>query len=51
MKQKFQCVKAAISKKLPWLVGVIIIIQPMLDVLSYFLGEMGNNSLSTALRF
>ena len=51
MKQKFQCVKAAISKKLPWLVGAIIIIQPMLDVLSYFLGEMGNNSLSTALRF
>mgnify|MGYP003375502427 CR=1 FL=1 len=51
MKQKFQCVKAAISKKLPWLVGAILIIQPMLDVLSYFLGEMGNNSLSTALRF
>ena len=51
MKQKFQTVKDAIVGKLPWIVGVIIVVQPLLDVLSYFLGELGNNSLSTALRF
>lgn len=51
MKQKFQTVKDAIVGKLPWIVGVIIVVQPVLDVLSYFLGELGNNSLSTALRF
>lgn len=51
MKQKFQTVKDAIVGKLPWIVGFIIVVQPLLDVLSYFLGELGNNSLSTALRF
>ena len=51
MKQNFQRVKEAIDGKLHWIVGIIIVIQPALDVLSYFLGELGNNSLSTALRF
>ncbi len=51
MKQMYQTMKEAIVGKLPWIVGTIIVIQPLLDVLSYFLGEMGSNSLSTALRF
>ncbi len=51
MKKMYQTMKEAIVGKLPWIVGAIIVIQPLLDVLSYFLGEMGNNSLSTALRF
>lgn len=51
MRDKFQTVKEAIVKKLPWVVGFLIVIQPLLDVLSYFLAELGNNSLSTALRF
>ena len=51
MRETFQTVKQAIVKKLPWVVGFLIVIQPLLDVLSYFLGELGNNSLSTALRF
>lgn len=51
MKQMYQTMKEAIVGKLPWIVGAIIVIQPLLDVLSYFLGEMGSNSLSTALRF
>ncbi len=40
-----------IEKKLPTIVLAILVIQPVLDVLSYFLGEMGSNALSTALRF
>lgn len=51
MRQKFQMLKRAIVDKLPWIVGFLIVIQPMLDVLSFFLAERGNNSLSTALRF
>lgn len=51
MKQKFQTLKKAIDGKLHWIVGAVIVIQPALDVLSYFLGELGNNSFSTALRF
>lgn len=51
MKQLYQTVKEAIIRKLPWIVGIIIVVQPLLDVLSYFLGELGNNSLSTGLRF
>ena len=51
MKKMYQTMKEAIVGKLPWIVGAIIVIQPLLDVLSYFLGEMGSNSLSTALRF
>ena len=51
MKQMYQTVKGAIEAKLYWIVGVLLVIQPPLDVLSYFLAEMGNNSFSTALRF
>lgn len=51
MREKFQTLKQAIVNKLPWVVGFLIVIQPLLDVLSYFLAELGNNSLSTALRF
>ncbi len=51
MKQIYQNVKKAIEGKLCWIVGVLLVIQPALDVLSYFLAEMGNNSFSTALRF
>lgn len=51
MREKFQAVKQAIDGRLHWLVGAIIVIQPALDVLSYFLGELGSNSFSTALRF
>lgn len=43
--------KAALEKKLPALVLAILAIQPMLDVLSYFLMEMGSNAFSTAVRF
>ncbi len=41
MKKMYQTMKEAIVGKLPWIVGAIIVIQPLLDVLSYFLGEMG----------
>lgn len=43
--------KTFLEKKLSILAPAILIIQPMLDVLSYFLLEMGSNALSTALRF
>lgn len=43
--------RTKIEVKLPALVLALIVIQPVLDVLSYFLGEMGSNALSTALRF
>ena len=51
MKQGMAAVKRALGKKLSWIVGAIVVIQPLLDVLSYFLQEMGSNSLTTALRF
>lgn len=51
MRRIFQKIKEGIVAKLPWIVGAVIVIQPLLDVLSYFLGELGNNSLSTAVRF
>ena len=41
MKQMYQTMKEAIVGKLPWIVGAIIVIQPLLDVLSYFLGRWG----------
>ena len=37
MKQGMAAVKAALEKKLSWIVGAIVVIQPLLDVLSYFL--------------
>ena len=51
MMERIQTLKQAIDRKLSWLIGFIIIIQPLLDVLSYFLAKMGSNSLSTILRF
>ena len=51
MKQGMAAVKAALEKKLSWIVGAIVVIQPLLDVLSYFLQAIGSNSLTTALRF
>lgn len=44
-------VKEAVSKRLSLLVFILIVMQPLLDVLSFFLGEMGSNALSTLLRF
>lgn len=44
-------VKSVLEKRLSGLVLAILVIQPPLDVLSYFLGEAGSNALSTALRF
>lgn len=41
----------AIEKRLPALVLILLVIQPAMDVLSYFLGQMGSNTLSTLLRF
>ncbi len=40
-----------LEKKLPLITLLLLVIQPALDVLSYFLGEMGSNALSTLLRF
>ena len=51
MKENYQKLKSAVTGRLPWLVAAIIVVQPMLDVLSYFLQELGSNALSTALRF
>ena len=51
MRQKYQCFKEAVDKRLSWIVGIIIVIQPLLDVFSYFLQQGGSNSISTALRF
>lgn len=44
-------VRASLEKKLPTLVLAILVIQPPLDVVSYFLQELGNNLFSTVLRF
>ncbi len=44
-------VKEALSCRLPALVFALIAVQPLLDVLSFFLGELGSNALSTLLRF
>ena len=44
-------VKEAVCKRLSLLVFILIVMQPLLDVLSFFLGEMGSNALSTLLRF
>lgn len=44
-------IRTVIEKRLSGLVLAILVIQPMLDVLSYFLSELGSNSISTLLRF
>lgn len=46
-----QRIKTALENRLSIIVLVILAIQPPLDVLSYFLGNLGSNALSTALRF
>jgi len=43
--------RTKVEGRLPALVLALLVIQPVLDVLSYFLGEMGSNALSTLLRF
>lgn len=43
--------KEALTKRLPHLVFALIVIQPLFDVLSFFLGEWGSNTISTLLRF
>ena len=43
--------QTAIENKMSAVVLALLVIQPVMDVLSYFLGEMGSNALSTALRF
>ena len=40
-----------IRRKLSVLVLVLLVIQPVLDVFSYFLGQTGSNALSTLARF
>lgn len=44
-------IKNIIEKHLSLLVLLFMGIQPILDVFSYFLGEQGDNAISTALRF
>ena len=43
--------RSALEKRLRWIVLVLVAVQPLLDVLSYFLSERGSNSISTLLRF
>lgn len=49
--QRGRAAKAALVKRLPQIVFILIVMQPVLDVLSFFLGELGSNALSTLLRF
>ena len=44
-------IKRALENKLPLIVLIIVSVQPLLDVFSYFLSERGSNALSTLLRF
>lgn len=43
--------RTSIQNRMPAVVLALLVIQPVMDVLSYFLGEMGSNALSTLLRF
>ncbi len=43
--------QTALEKKLPVLVLALLVIQPALDVFSYFLAQTGSNTISTLLRF
>ncbi len=43
--------RSALEKRLRWIVLVLVAVQPLLDVLSYFLSERGSNAISTLLRF
>ena len=43
--------RAFLQNRISGLVLALLVIQPMMDVLSYVLGELGSNALSTLLRF
>lgn len=43
-------IKQGLVRRLPLVVLVLVTMQPLLDVLSFFLGEMGSNAFSTLLR-
>ncbi len=43
-------IKAFLEKKLPILVLILLVIQPVMDVISYFLSKTGDNTVSTLLR-
>lgn len=43
--------KGSLESRLGGIVLAIVAVQPALDVFSYFLGEMGSNTVSTLLRF
>lgn len=44
-------IQQTIQRKLSVIVLVLLIIQPMMDVFSYFMTELGSNTFSTLLRF
>lgn len=44
-------IRNALEGRLSAIVLIIVAVQPLLDVLSYFLSEMGSNTISTLLRF
>ncbi len=46
-----QKIKSGISNQLSKIVLVLLLLQPILDVLSYFLQELGDTTISTLLRF
>lgn len=48
---KIQEFRSKLEEKLSVLVLVLLVIQPVLDVFSYFLGQTGSNALSTLARF
>ena len=43
--------RAFLQNRISAVVLALLVIQPMMDVLSYVLGELGSNTLSTLLRF
>lgn len=43
--------RTKLENRLPTLVLILLVIQPAMDVLSYFLAEWGSNAVSTLLRF
>lgn len=44
-------IQKALEARLSAIVLIIVAVQPVLDVLSYFLSELGSNTVSTLLRF
>lgn len=51
MPKQLQKTKQFLVDRLGMILLVLVAIQPLLDVLSYFLSEMGSNAFSTVLRF